>query len=146
MQKKLVSTIKKCKVCNKKIKKGTLCSTCQRKKNPVKYAYQTLKDNAKRRKKEFDISFEEFQEFCIKTRYIAKKGIYKDSLHIDRVSEQGGYTRKNIQVLTNSNNVKKYLKYYWDEYNRKMIFKFKTIKYAKGECITESNGHHGTPF
>lgn len=140
MKSKLKLIIKRCCVCNKKIKKNNYCSTCQRKKFPIKYAYQTLKDNAKRRGKEFTISLEDFEDFCIKTNYIAKKGIYKDTFHIDRIKEQEGYTKENIQTLTNSENVRKYLKYYWDEYNRKMKFTFKTNKHEHSTGGYENNG------
>lgn len=127
---------------------GNYCSRCQRLKNPYKYAYQTLKDNAKRRGKVFELTFEQFCEFAIKTDYIAKKGIKKNSIHIDRIKEEVGYIIDNIQPLTNSQNIKKYLKYYWDEHNRKMIFEFKTYKNDRGEQehFGESGGHNDTPF
>lgn len=125
------------------ILKNNYCSKCQRLKNPEKYAYQTLKDNAKRRGKEFTLTFEQFSEFAVKTSYIARKGRKKDSLHIDRIYENNGYTKENIQTLTNSENVRKYLKYYWDEYNRKMIFKFNTIK---DEHSKQSGRDNGQPF
>lgn len=117
--------------------KNNYCSKCQRLKNPEKYAYQTLKDNAKRRKKNFELSFEDFKIFCIETNYIAKKGRRKDTLHIDRIKEQEGYTKENIQALTNSQNVRKYLKHYWDGY--RMNFKFQTLKY-------DTNEYKSTPF
>lgn len=121
--------------------KNNYCSKCQRLKNPEKYAYQTLKDNAKRRGKEFTLTFEQFNEFAIKTNYIARKGRKKDCLHVDRICEKDGYTKENIQVLTNSQNVRKYLKYYWDGY--KMNYEFKTIK---DEHSRESTGNNGQPF
>ena len=121
--------------------KNNYCSKCQRLKNPEKYAYQTLKDNAKRRGKEFDISFEDFKIFCVKTSYIAKKGRKKDCLHVDRILETSGYTKENIQALTNTENVRKYLKYYWDGY--KMNYKFNTIK---DEHIRSSEGNNDQPF
>lgn len=127
---------------------GNYCSKCQRLKNPYKYAYQTLKDNAKRRGKVFELTFEQFCEFAIKTDYITRKGIKKNSIHIDRIKEDVGYKIDNIQPLTNSQNIKKYLKYYWDEYNRKMIFEFKTYKNDREEQehFGESGGHNDTPF
>ena len=87
-----------------------------RKKNPELYAYRALKANAKRRGKHFDLTFEQFKEFCVRTKYLVGKGIEKDSFTIDRVEEHLGYTVSNLQVLTNSQNVKKrYLQYNWVE-------------------------------
>jgi len=109
--------------------KYNYCSKCQRLKNPEKYAYQSLKDNAKRRCKPFDLSFEQFTQFCITTSYIARKGRKKDCLHIDRIKESDGYTLENIQALTNTENIRKYLKYHYDEIDREMKYKFETLKY-----------------
>lgn len=62
-------------------------------------------------KKEFKLTFEEFKKFAIETNYIQGKGKNKTSYHIDRIDETKGYTIDNIQVLTNSENVKKYNSY-----------------------------------
>jgi hypothetical protein len=62
--------MKRCKTpgCNNQAK-GNYCSTCYsrnwKKNNPIRYAYQTAKDNAKRRGKVFELSFEEYKEFVI---------------------------------------------------------------------------------
>lgn len=97
--------------CRNKIKKGNYCQTCYRKrwaaKNPVKYAYQVLKYNARRRGKIFDLTYEQFAAFCYKNEYIAKKGRGAESLTIDRVRQAEGYTADNIQPLTNRDNVVK---------------------------------------
>ena len=77
----------------------------------MKAAYCNLKANAKRRGKEFSLTFEQFRDFAIKTDYHQKKGVEKESFHIDRIDEEKGYSIDNIQVLTNSQNVKKYVKY-----------------------------------
>ena len=121
-------TIVKCetKHCTNTAAYGKLCGKCKsakyRKEHPVKAAYSILKENAKRRKKEFDLTFEQFEAFAIRTGYMKKKGIFSESFHIDRINEAGGYTIDNLQVLTNAQNVRKYLKYSWDEHNRKMMF------------------------
>jgi len=98
---------------------------------PLRYAYYTLLANAKRRGKFFDLTFEQFCRFAVKTEYMMKKGIWRESYHIDRIREDGGYTIDNIQLLTNSDNVKKYLKYYYDEQDRKMIFSTEVAKSCK---------------
>jgi hypothetical protein len=80
-----------------------------KKANPLRYAYQSLKDNAKRRGKAFELTFEQFKDFCIKSEYGTKRGRFANSFHIDRRDENGGYTIDNIQALTNGENVRKYI-------------------------------------
>lgn len=131
--------MKKCttKYCNNKaLKHRTICGKCKSRKyrenNPIQAAYQNLRTNAKRRNKEFDLTFEQFKEFAIKTNYILGKGKSQTSYHIDRIDETKGYTIDNIQILTNTENVKKYNSYlkfsldsmgkpyqYWVESNTK---------------------------
>lgn len=43
--------------------------------------------------------------------YMAGKGITKEGLHVDGKDESRGYVPGNLQVITNSENVKKYLSY-----------------------------------
>ena len=108
-----------------------------RKNNPIKYAYQTLKDNAKRRGKEFDLTLEYFTEFCYKYQYIQNKGITKNSYTIDRISEEKGYVKNNIQIKTNSNNIKKYLEWKYRDTNNKNVFKTETIDLNNLETIDD---------
>lgn len=89
-----------------------------RENNPVRYAYLNLKHNAKRRGHEFDITLDEFRQFCTKCEYIDRKGIRKDSYHIDRIDETKGYTLSNIQLLRNSDNVRKYIDFIHTEKGR----------------------------
>lgn len=79
-----------------------------RAKNPLKHAYNTLKANAKRRGKYFDLTFEQFKQFAVRVDYLSKKGRGANSYHVDRREEPGGYTLSNMQLLTNSENVKKF--------------------------------------
>ena len=90
--------------------------------NPFNYSYLRLKANAKYRKKEFDLTLEEVKEFARETNYMKGKGRNKYSLHIDRIDETKGYTKGNLQVLPNADNVKKYIKWV-DRVNGKSIFK-----------------------
>jgi hypothetical protein len=62
--------------------------------------------NAKRRGKEFTLTFDEFKEFCMKTGYDEKKGKSSDSLSIDRIESSNGYSKDNIRAITLSDNVK----------------------------------------
>jgi len=75
--------------------------------HPVKYFYNCLKQNAKRRGKSFNLTFEEFEIFCHKTEYLNKKGISATGYHIDRIDHNLGYEIGNIQILTNSENAVK---------------------------------------
>ena len=111
----VLSKKKKCSVpyCRShNIKAKGLCSKHytreRRRKNPVRASFQALKDNAKRRGKEFSLTFKEFEKFAVETSYIYSKGRKIDSLHIDRIDESKGYHIENIQVLTNGDNVRKY--------------------------------------
>lgn len=97
-----------------------------RQKYPMKYAYMTLKHNAKRRGKEFTISFEYFKKFAIKVDYIDKKGINRDSYHIDRIKEDLGYIPGNLQLLKNVDNIKKYHRSHHD--GEKMVYKAELVK------------------
>lgn len=114
---------------NKKKPKSRFCFKClsrkYRKKNPIRSAFYNLKSNAKRRGKVFTITFEEFEKFATETNYIFGKGRSKNSFHIDRIDESKGYSIENIQVLTNTENVKKYLKYHKDQNGVPFGYNFK---------------------
>jgi hypothetical protein len=107
------------KHCRKPGYRGNYCHSCSKRRykerHPERYAYTVLRNNAKRRGKEFDLTYEQFLEFAVKSGYIAGRGIYKESLHIDRIDESKGYTMDNIQVLTNTQNIKKYMTYNYDQ-------------------------------
>lgn len=79
-----------------------------RQRHPIRAAYQNLRNNAKRREKIFLLTFEQFEKFAVETGYIANKGITSISWHIDRINENGPYSIDNIQVLTNSENIRKF--------------------------------------
>lgn len=96
----------------------THCGTCRsrksRRKDPVKYAFQNIKNRAKQRGKSFSLTLEEFRKFCVKTKYIAGKGRSAESYTIDRIDNDKGYSIDNIQVLTKRDNViKMHLSYDW---------------------------------
>lgn len=120
------------------VKNSNLCHSCKKERfklnNPVKYAWMVLRNNAKRRKKDFSLTLEEFKLFCVKTKLLVGRGIEKDSWHIDRIDEDEGYHAWNIQVLTNSENIKKY----------------RTYDYLTGkgstETIVESESDNDLPF
>ena len=124
------------KNCDNRVKgKVSICPTCKtrlwRKKNPMKAAYGALRDNARRRGKQFELTFEQFKQFCVKTSYMKKKGITRTCYHIDRIREEEGYTIGNIQLLTNIENLRKYRTQFHSEYDynkKEMYFRTQTTK------------------
>lgn len=96
---------------NEAVKGRRFCHTCTkrkyRQKYPLKYWYDTLKMNAKRRGKVFDLTLDQFENFCIKTGYNEKKGKTADSLSIDRRDAEKGYTKSNIRAISLSDNSKR---------------------------------------
>lgn len=97
--------------------KGLMCSTCRSRKtraaDPVKYAFYNLRNHAKARGILFTITLDQFREWCHKVKYIGFSGRKAESYTIDRIHEDLGYHADNIQVLTRSDNVKKYFSYDW---------------------------------
>ena len=86
----------------------TICHKCRSKKykekHPFEYWFNALRNNARRRGKEFTLTIEEFKEFCKQTGYDEKKGKTTTSLSIDRIRPGEGYSAKNIQAITLSEN------------------------------------------
>ena len=72
--------------------------------NPIKAAYVQLRDNAKRRRKIFTLTLEEFTSFCMATTYLDEKGRERHCLTIDRIDWDEGYHLWNLQVLTHKEN------------------------------------------
>ncbi len=84
--------------------------------NPARYHYDLLKNNAKRRGKEFSISFQYFKSFCEETKYLELKGKGAKNLSIDRDNDELGYVEGNLKVLTLAHNTKKkYVRYWADQ-------------------------------
>jgi len=117
-----------CKKCNKNesAKGKSICHQCkylrEKMHDPIGLAYRRLKSHAKQRGKEFLLTKEEFQQFCVKSEYAFKSGISKNNYHIDRIDETKGYSIDNIQVLTNSENVRKYAKWHSRDVDGKCHF------------------------
>lgn len=93
-------------------------------KHPLRYAWHNLRTNARRRKREWEsrhgatttrydveLTFDEFKQFCYKTQLLVGRGRTIDAYHIDRIDVNKGYSVDNMQVLTNGENIKKYLQY-----------------------------------
>lgn len=90
----------------------------------MRSCFKTLRDNAKRRGKEFALTFEQFSRFCYETNYLAGKGRKSQSYSIDRRDNSKGYTIDNIRVLTVAENTRKKdrtLIYDWETNTAKVI-------------------------
>lgn len=90
------------------------------------YAYLTLRSNCIRRKGIgwFELTFEEFKQFAIETKYLSGKGKTKTSYTIDRKDNTMGYFIGNIRVVDNTINSRKRTKslhYEWDDNAGKMV-------------------------
>jgi hypothetical protein len=116
--------------CNHRKNKQGRCRTCESRKyresNPMMYAYLTLRSNCIRRKGIgwFELTFDEFKQFAVETKYIMGKGKSKTSYTIDRTDSTMGYFIGNIAVRTNSFNSSKRQKslvYEWSEHDRCMM-------------------------
>lgn len=88
------------------------CYNCHKKnfriRHPLRYTYNTLKNNAKRRGKDFTLTFDQFAAFANKINYMNKKGTKAKSMSIDRIDEGRGYHFDNIQGLSIRENIYKY--------------------------------------
>jgi len=98
-------------------KKSLLCymhrSRRAKQLNPFGYHFNALRNNARRRGKEFTLTLSEFKRFCAETGYMEKKGKGATNLSIDRKDHSKGYRYDNLQVLTLGDNVRKrYVDYY----------------------------------
>jgi hypothetical protein len=75
--------------------------------DPIYARFNQFKCNAKRRGKDFNITIDQFREFCAKTGYLTK-GKRGMNATIDRIDNSKGYHIENIQLLTLKQNVSKY--------------------------------------
>ena len=88
-----------------------VCSKCRSamdaENNPLTYSYRKWKSNAKRRGIPFDVTLEQYKEFCNRTGYLVGRGMGANHLTIDRIVNHLGYTYSNIECVTKSENVKR---------------------------------------
>lgn len=92
------------KGCRKKSKRR-YCSACARRSwaesNPGKYVFANLRGNAKRRGKEFSLTWEEFESFLKRENYLDKpRGREKFSVSVDREFNEFGYHAWNIKSIS----------------------------------------------
>lgn len=79
-----------------------------------------LKNNAKRRGKDFSLTLDDFMHFLKQNpNYMVKKGIRVKSLQIDRIDNLKGYSLDNIRAITLRENV--YKRHNHDEFPDKVF-------------------------
>lgn len=76
--------------------------------NPLRYWFDVLRQNARRRNIFFGLVIGEFKEFCEETHYLELKGKSAGDCTIDRIRNELGYVKGNLQILTLSQNSRKY--------------------------------------
>lgn len=76
--------------------------------DPVYDRYVNFRGNALRRCKDFNITLEQFREWCNETGYIVKRGYRGKNCTVDRIKNREGYHIGNIQLITNMANIRKY--------------------------------------
>lgn len=104
--------------CGNKAREGkTECNTCNKRRwrenNPIMAVYTAKRDDARKRRIGFFITFEEFVKFIVDTEYMLRRGRGKFDLTIDRIKPQLGYRAGNLQILTNQENARKGAKETW---------------------------------
>lgn len=113
---KIAHSVNQCLDCRKRKQHGRYCHKHSKRhyraKHFARYTFNALKQNAKRRKKEFTLTFEQFTEFCNQTGYLVQKGQAPGNYTIDRIDHTQGYTITNIRVLTHAENSRKG---YWEK-------------------------------
>jgi hypothetical protein len=131
----------KTKYCRAQAKRGGLCYKCEhertKERNPYRYFYGIQKRNAKRRKKIFTISFEEWFEFAVEYDYIQKKGRTANSLSVDCKINELGYVSGNLQPMTVANNARK---------GTKMLDYDYVTGTARVHTLTAEQNNYDTPF
>lgn len=73
-------------------------------KHPLKAAYATLRDHAKRRKVGFSLTLEQFKRLVSESGYLEKRGTTREALQLDRINALDGYHFHNLRVITCSEN------------------------------------------
>lgn len=94
---------------------GTCRSKASRQRDPIRYSFNNKKHRAKERGIFWDLTLEQFTQFCYETEYMDKKGKFTGCYDVDRKIEgkTPGYTIDNIQILEKVENIKKYKKFSW---------------------------------
>jgi hypothetical protein len=91
-------------VVDKKKSHSPYCSKCRSRRwksaHPLHYSYKQLRNDAKRRQKEFSLTRDQYIAFARQTGYDERKGRGATFLSIDRRDSSKGYSADNIRALT----------------------------------------------
>lgn len=79
---------------------------------PIRKVFYDLRHSAKRRDIPFELDLPWFEKWIVTTEYMEKRGRSSDDLTIDRINEELGYTKTNIQVLRKGDNSSKFHQHY----------------------------------
>lgn len=98
---------RRCTTCCSAIKRnGTECPKCQSRRwraaNPLRATFLHLKRSASRYRHGFNLTLEQFAQWCAETGYLHRKG--RSEYHCDRIDPDRGYEIGNIRVLEASEN------------------------------------------
>lgn len=88
------------------------CNKCKsanwRKKNPILAIWFEIKRSAKRRNLDFNLEYNWFSDFVNNSPLLEIRGRSAESYSIDRKENDKGYIMGNLQVISKSENSKKY--------------------------------------
>lgn len=84
-------------------KTGGICSGCKmrlwRKNNPISNAYSRLRQAAKRRGKDFNLTLSEFEDWCFRVNYLQKQEQSPHRVYIRRINLNLGFQEGNLKLV-----------------------------------------------
>lgn len=97
------------KWCRNDRRKGArTCHKCHARRykenHPLRYYYNITKQSAKQRGKDWSLTLQQYEEFCVKTGYHDHRGRKTNSMTIDRIDPKQGYHVWNIRCLSHAEN------------------------------------------
>lgn len=87
-----------------------MCNTCRdrawRAAHPENHLWKNLKASARKRGLPFNLTLEEFMEFCRENNFVARVGRGSDDATVDRRDPREGYSKANLRVLSGEENAR----------------------------------------
>lgn len=79
------------------------CYTCLSRRhkelNPIAYRFNIAKQSAKSRGIAWELTIDQYTDFCVRTGYLEGSGKTRQSLTIDRIDPTHGYREDNIRCI-----------------------------------------------